>query len=502
MKISIHARPIEKANVDVLVVNLFAGVTSPHGATGAVDKKLKGLIRHRIKELDFRAEKAGESFLLETHRLMPARYVLVMSLGSRRKFDYEVIRRVAGQSVVEARKIKARTMGTVLHGAGAAGLDPQQCAQSMAEGIFLASYVFDKYKKKEKKKARISEVVVYQRDESQVAVVRRGIKRGKYFSSATARARDLVNEPPQALSPKILVENAQKIAQGPASVSVEVFEREAIKKLGMNAFLGVAQGSDEEPYFVHMMYKHPQAKKRVVLAGKAITFDSGGLSLKPSEAMATMKMDMAGGAAVLGVFSLLTKILPKVEVHGLIASCENMPSGKALKLGDVVRAMNGTTVEVLNTDAEGRLTLADVLSYGAKLKPDAMIDIATLTGAAVVALGDYITALMGNDARLSEDLIKAGGRAGEKIWQLPLEDLYEDHLKSKVADMKNIGKRGSAGTISAGLFLQHFVGNIPWAHLDIAGPAWIEQQDISYLPPGGSGVGVRTMGEFLESMAA
>ena len=275
-------------------------------------------------------------------------------------------------------------------------------------------------------------------------------------------------------------------------------DKSACDKAMIGAFLGIAQGSDHPPFFVHMSYRPTGAKKHLALVGKAVTFDSGGISIKPAEAMYTMKLDMAGGAAVLGVFKILARLKPNVIVDGIFAACENMPSGKAIRPGDVVKAMNGTTIEVLHTDAEGRVTLADALSYAVKQKPDAIIDLATLTGACMVALGEEITGLMSNNPKLENKLLTAAATAGEKMWSLPLEKNYKRELKSEVADLRNIAGR-YGGALTAGLFLQEFVANIPWAHLDIAGPSFAERPINAYTGKGGTGAGVRTLLELLRS---
>jgi leucyl aminopeptidase len=266
--------------------------------------------------------------------------------------------------------------------------------------------------------------------------------------------------------------------------------------MGMGAFLGVAAGSEQPPQFIHLTYTPARPRKRVVVIGKGITFDAGGLDLKTAEGMLRMKDDMSGAAAVLGIMRALPQLAPAVEVHGLVAATENMPSGTAIRPGDVLRAMNGTTIEVGNTDAEGRLTLADALCYAReRVQPDEMIDLATLTGACVVALGPQCSGLFANDQALARRLLAAAETAGERVWQLPLIEEYREGLKSEVADINNVGQRGG-GAITAGLFLKEFAGETPWAHLDIAGPAFTER-DTPLAPKGGTGVAVRTILAYL-----
>jgi leucyl aminopeptidase len=280
-------------------------------------------------------------------------------------------------------------------------------------------------------------------------------------------------------------------------LGVEVLDRAECRKLGMGAFLGVAAGSEQAPKFIHLTYTPTgRRRKRVAVIGKGITFDSGGLDLKPADGMLRMKNDMSGAAAVLGIMRALPRLKPPVEVHGLIAATENMPSGSAVRPGDVLRAMNGTTIEIGNTDAEGRLTLADAMSYAvARVEPDEMIDMATLTGACVVALGPLCSGLFANDQALADRLLAAAETAGERLWQLPLIDEYRDGLKSDVADINNVGPRGG-GAITAGLFLKEFAGKTPWVHLDIAGPAFTEK-DLPLAPKGATGFAVRTVLTYL-----
>jgi leucyl aminopeptidase len=272
-----------------------------------------------------------------------------------------------------------------------------------------------------------------------------------------------------------------------------------MRRQGMNCILAVSQGSSQKPALIVLEYRGAKGKPPIALVGKGVTFDSGGLSLKPADAMVTMKCDMAGAASVLGVFSVIEQIAPKVEVHGIFAPIENMISGKAIRPGDILQSLNKKTVEVLNTDAEGRLTVMDMLTYALKLKPQAIIDLATLTGACVVALGEEITGVMSNDARLAQAVLTSASEAGEKMWELPLEKSYQKLLKSNTADIQNIGGKWG-GALTAGLFLQEFVDpKTPWAHLDIAGPAFAERDINAYTKKGGTGHGVRTLLRYLQS---
>jgi leucyl aminopeptidase len=316
------------------------------------------------------------------------------------------------------------------------------------------------------------------------------------FAQATWFARDLVNAPANEVHPTHLAQVATRLARE-AGLRVRVLGQPECGRLGMGAFLAVAAGSRQPPKFIHLTYApRGRARRRVALIGKGITFDAGGLDLKTAEGMLRMKDDMSGAAAVLGVLRALPRLAPPVEVHGLIAATENMPSGSAFRPGDVLRAMNGTTIEVGNTDAEGRLTLADALCYArARVEPDEVVDLATLTGACVIALGPLCTGLFANDQGLADRLLRAADQAGERFWQLPLIDEYRENLKSEIADLNNVGPRGG-GAITAGLFLREFAGDTPWAHLDIAGPAFTEK-DLPLAPKGATGVAVRTLLTYL-----
>ncbi|MGH7890145.1 MAG: leucyl aminopeptidase, partial [Thermodesulfobacteriota bacterium] len=315
------------------------------------------------------------------------------------------------------------------------------------------------------------------------------------ISDATNFARDLINEPPIVLTPARLADFAREIA-AEGKLQCEIFERDEMEKRGMGGLIAVSLGSEEPPKFIHLTYE-PRKKptKTVAVVGKGITFDTGGLCIKPRDSMRTMKMDMSGAACVLGVMKAITKLNPSVRVHGLISATENMPGGKAYKPDDIIRALNGKTIEVIDTDAEGRIVLSDALSFAVELKVDEIVDLATLTGACIVALGNYTAGLMGNNERLIEKIIKAAKLAGEKVWQLPMDDELRKDIESDVADVKNVGNRWG-GAITAAMFLEKFVGDTPWAHLDIAGPAFMERGGDWY-PKGGTGFGVRTIIRYL-----
>jgi leucyl aminopeptidase len=369
-----------------------------------------------------------------------------------------------------------------------------QRAHAVVEGAILGTYTFDRYKREKADKA-VEELRVLAPQGRVAREVEAGARRGEIFAGATWFARDLVNAPANDVHPAHLAEVAAQVAKE-AGLTLKVYDRAECAEMGMGAFLGVAAGSEQPPKFIHLTYTPARPKKRVAVIGKGVTFDAGGLDLKTADGMLRMKDDMSGAAAVLGLMRALPQLAPSVEVHGLIAATENMPSGSAIRPGDVLRAMNGTTIEIGNTDAEGRLTLADALCYAREhVKPDEMIDMATLTGACVVALGPLCSGLLANDHALAGRLLHAAAAAGESVWRLPLIDEYREGLKSEVADINNVGPRGG-GAITAALFLKEFAGDTPWAHFDIAGPAFTER-DTPLAPKGATGVAVRTILTYL-----
>lgn len=502
MKVILKNEAVEKAICDVLILNSFEGVKNPQGATGSVNDALNGLISDVIKEEDFKG-KLGSTVTVRTSGKIKAKKVIVVGLGEKEKFDLNALRKAAAAGIRKAKAEKAKTICTVLHGIGTGGIKAQESAQIITEISQLAIYEFDKYKSKDKdsNNSEITSLTICESSKSKDKEIQEGIWFGNLCAQAQKLARDLVTEPAQKATPTHLSNVARQIAKE-NKLKIKVLSKAECQKLGMGAFLAVAKGSDEPPKFIELKYTpNGRAKKHIAIVGKGVTFDSGGLSLKPSGSMETMKMDMSGAAAVLGTMSVINKLKPDVAVTMIVAACENMPGGSAYKLGDVVKAMNGKTIEILNTDAEGRVTLADSLSYIAKQKPDEIIDLATLTGACVVALGDYTTGVMTNNQKLADKIIKAGNEVGERMWQLPLFDEDREKIKSDVADMINTGSKGGGGAQNGAVLLEKFIDDIPWVHLDIAGPAWTNTPS-SYGPKGPTGVGARTLINYLVNYAA
>src|SRR5262245_45801040 len=489
MKVVVRRDTTESVAADALVVGLHAEEKRWPTPLVDLDRRASGQIKAVLDAEKFQA-KAGQVTHIHTPALASARLV-VAGLGPRRSLTAETLRRAASAALRRARDLGARTVAVEVFGQR---LPDRQRAHAIVEGAILGTYTFDRYKR-EKTEKIVEELRVLAADRRAARDVEHGARRGEIFGRATWFARDLVNAPANDVHPTHLAEVAGEVAKE-GSLRLEIFDRAECARMGMGAFLGVAAGSEQPPQFIHLSYVPARPRKRVAVIGKGITFDAGGLDLKTAEGMLRMKDDMSGAAAVLAVMGALPRLAPPVEVHGLIAATENMPSGSALRPGDVLRAMNGTTIEVGNTDAEGRLTLADALCYAReRIKPDEMIDLATLTGACVVALGPQCSGLMSNDFALARRLLVASEAAGERVWQLPLIEEYREGLKSEVADINNVGQRGG-GAITAALFLKEFAGELPWAHFDIAGPAFTER-DTPLSPKGASGVAVRTLLTYL-----
>ena len=423
----------------------------------------------------------------------PSRFLFV-GLGSESDSTVDGLRRGAAAAARRAISMGITSLAfrPAMIGSAAAG------AQAVMEGVLLGTYRFTEFQSDPEPRAQLKNVFFISKDAAEDKQISAGARRGELFGGAVTFARDLINRPPSDTTPADFVKFAR--AALPKGVTLKVLAKKDIERLGMGALLGVNRGSHFPPYFLHFTYKPGgKPRRRIGICGKGITFDSGGLSLKPAASMETMKYDMAGAASVLSLFTVLPSLKAQVEVHGFTPLTENMPGGNAVKPGDVLRTMRGRTIEVLNTDAEGRLVLADALSYASRQNLDEVLDIATLTGACVIALGTGIAGLLGTDAALNERVKQAAASAGEKVWELPLEKDYEPLLKSHVADIKNIGPVGQAGTILAALFMKTFVdADLPWCHLDIASTGWTSSQT-ALSEVGATGVMIRTLLTYLTS---
>ena len=500
MDLALETRKPTEARADVLVLGRYADDRRPSAEFAAVDRALDGLLTRALASEKFEG-KPGQLSYLHTAGKLPAERVVVVGVGPRRREgqsrgDAEAVRRAAAAAMRRARDLGGATVAVFMP---PDGLSARERAQAVVEGACLGTYRFDKYLKEKNSKA-VRALTVLEPDRRSAPGAREGVRLGRIWAEATCLTRDLVNEPANVVTPTFLARRAEEIAKEGA-LALKILERADCAKMGMGAYVGVAQGSEEPPKFIHLTYKPKgRARKRLAVIGKGITFDSGGLDLKSADGMLRMKDDMAGAAAVLGLFQALPRLRPRVEVHGLIAATENMPSGTAQRPGDIVRAMNGLTVEIGNTDAEGRLTLADALSYATRhIEPDEMIDMATLTGAVVIALGQGVSGLMASRDDLAGRLLSAADAAGERTWRLPLHDEYKEGLKSDVADLNNVSSQRGAGAIVAALFMREFTSGVPWAHLDIAGTAFTERE-LPLGPKGGTGVTVRTLLAYISSL--
>lgn len=477
-------------------VPVFEGLEVPEGAPVALD-------RDYCAQRDF-AGRPGEVLALPAG---DGTMVVAIGMGAQHALSAESFRR-AGATLARSAP-KAPVVAFWLRGAVPKGLEPARVAQAVVEGAVLALYRFVTYKA-DQRPSSLAELVVVGAPGREVSALDEGVKRGAIVGRAVTLARDLINEPAGAMTPPRLAQLAVEVA-GESGLEVTVLDEVAIVDAGLGGLAGVAQGSEEPPRLIELDYRpDPGVAARafgrsrrpptVALVGKGITFDSGGLSLKSAEGMMTMKTDMSGAAAVLATMSVLRSLEVPARVLGFMPTTENMPGGRAIKPGDVLKIRNGKTIEVLNTDAEGRLVLADGLSLAVEAEPDAVVDLATLTGACVVALGRQMAGLMGNHQGFMAQVQEAAGRAGEAVWPLPLPDDYRKQIDSDVADMKNIGSSNQAGALIAGLVLREFVDGVPWAHLDIAGPARSEV-DEGYVRRGATGFAVRTLLELVSSFA-
>ncbi len=485
------------ANVDLLVIPLTKELTLGKYLSESTRRHL-GVV---MRKVEFSGTwGAAEVFVAPPN--LKASFVAFVGLGDSSASPEQMaegMRRGIGRLMQDARRHMLHSLALVLvdvpHVATLAG--------AASEAALLANYRFTDFAGKEEKaqNARALRKLNFLVSKAQLTPVRAAIAHVETIAPGVTLARQLVNQPASHMSPRILMEEAQAIAKHGNRTTVRIFDREQAREAGFTAFLAVAAGSKEEPYVVHLIYKPSGViKKKIFLVGKGITFDSGGLSLKPANFMESMKIDMAGAANVLGLFSIIEKLKPEAEIHGVFATCENMPSGSAYRPGDIVRAKNGKTIEILNTDAEGRVTLADTLSYAVEHTPDAIVDLATLTGASMIALGESHAALFSNNEALQDTLLAAAQLAGEGLVALPLPEEYRSTIESKVADVRNTATTMYGGAITAALFLQAFIADIPWAHIDLAGPVFAEREFLPYYTAGATGYGVRTLAEFVQQL--
>lgn len=499
MQVKLLIDNIVNVTAGAIIVNFFEGPKQLEGDIATVDKALDGAISQLISQGEIKG-KLNEITLVHSLGKLPAARVIVAGLGKPKELSVDKVRGAVASTCRWLRKREIDNIATVIQGAGINGISAESAAQAITEGVLLGLYSFRRHKtKKEDDNGELKQfsIVCQKKDKP---LLERGINKGTIMAESANLARDLANEPGNYMTPALMAESATQLAKS-YGLEVSIFEREKIAELGMGALLGVAQGSEQPPRFIVLNYKgRDSAEVDVALVGKGITFDSGGISLKPAGKMEDMKGDMAGGAAVMAGISAIARLKPKLNVTAIIPATENLPSGKAMKPGDVLTAMNGKTIEIISTDAEGRLILADALSYAQKLGAKYIIDVATLTGACMVALGQECSGGFSNNQELMDKVLAAGAEAGELIWQLPMYDEYKEQLKSDVADLKNAGGR-YGGAITAAKFLAEFVDDTPWVHLDIAGTGQTEKER-NYLVKGATGVPVRTLVNLVLSLAS
>jgi leucyl aminopeptidase len=492
MNIKVEKGRAEKFPCELLLLFSFEAPEQMEGPIQKVDLEWKGFISTLMKQGDFKGE-LFECHLFHTKGALPAKRVVLTGLGKKGEFDLEKWRGAASKAGQFIRNSGIKQFAFAIKKFD--GHSEAELAESFVTGFLLGVYQFNEFKTLERDKIReISEMVLLGEKDEEINLIRDGLRTGEIISEAVCMARDLVNGPSNQVTPTVLAEKAQQIAKEPG-MEIQVFEVSQAEAMGMGAFVAVAKGSQEPGKFIVLEYNKGKGLETIALVGKGITFDSGGISIKPSENMDRMKDDMSGTAAVLATLQATSKLQLPFHLVGVMPATENLPSGKAYKPGDILKTLSGQTIEVISTDAEGRLILSDALTFSLRYQPKAIIDLATLTGACVIALGDYVIGLLGNDETLLKRIEAASSKTGEKVWRLPFWEEYFDYLKSDVADFRNVGTR-AAGAIIGGIFLSKFVEKIPWVHLDIAGPASIEKER-PYAPRGGTGVGVRLLLQLL-----
>lgn len=486
----------QEANVEALVVAVFKDEKATSGLLKDLDKLTGGIVASVIKEEEFKGE-VNETALIRfaAKGKVKASRLLLIGVGSQAEYTVASVSNVAGTATRFLRKRNVKSFALLPRSDG----ESVEVATCAMQGVVASQFELDKYRTKDKNEKSISNFVLCVEGAS-AADLKNGLNRGQIIGDSMNFTRDLANEPPNILTPTEMAKRAQAMAKQ-AGLKCDVLDEAKMEKLGMGSLLSVSIGSGQPAKLIVLKYepKKSTGKKGELLAlvGKGITFDTGGISIKPAEGMDAMKYDMSGGAAVIGTMRAIGLLKPTVPVLGVIAAVENMPDGKASRPSDVVKAMNGKTVEILNTDAEGRLILADAVAYAEKQGATRIVDMATLTGAVIIALGDINTGVMGNDQDLVDEIIACGKETGENFWQLPIGREYSKGIKSDIADIKNIGPSRKAGTIIGAVFIQEFIDKAKWAHLDIAGTAWADS-DKPHQAKGPTAVPVRTLLKMVE----
>ena len=498
IEIKVIAGDIAKIKAGAIIVDFFEGMKRPDGDTATIDKALDGAISQLINQGEIKG-RLNEVTIIHSLDRLPASRVAVIGLGKQQELTLDKIRGAVAETCRLLRQKEVDSIATVVQGAGVAGISLESAAQAMTEGTLLGLYSFRRHITKEAEHGEIKQLLIVSSDGNKLPYLEQGCHKGRLLAEATNLARDMVNEPANYMTPAHMAERAKRIGET-YGLEYAILEQDQMEELGMGALLGVSQGSRQPPKFIILNYKRGDTTEiDLALVGKGITFDSGGLSIKPSEKMEEMKGDMAGGASVMAAISAIAQLKPKINVTALIPCTENLPGENALKPGDVLTAMNGKTIEIISTDAEGRLILADALSYTKKLGAKSIVDVATLTGACIVALGNVCSGAFSNNQELVDKVIAAGAEVGDLIWQMPMYDQYKEQNRSDVADIKNIGGR-YAGAITAAQFLAEFVDDTSWVHLDIAGTSMSEKER-AYFVKGATGIPTRTLVNLALSIA-
>lgn len=497
MKLSFISEPLEKLKTECLAIGVFQ--EEPIGPDSRkIDSALNGVLSTLAKNKDFKAE-LNETYLFPTLGKIGAKRVLLVGLGKKDEFSIDTIRQASASAAQTVKKSYLSSYTTVVFGAGVKG-PTTEVVQALVEGAILGAYAFDTFKTENKDKKPFESLEIFYSDKKETNKLKEFAESGQKLAEVVNYCRELANLPANIATPTYLANEAEKLGKK-YGFKVTVYDKIGLQKLGFNALLAVNSGSTQEPRFIVLEYKSKSISSApICLVGKTITFDSGGLNIKTSDYMNNMKYDKCGGIAVLGTIAAAAALKISANLVGLMPATENMPSGSAYKVGDIYKTYNGKTIEIGNTDAEGRVILSDALGYTKEFKPKAIIDLATLTGACVVALGVQAAGLMGTDQKLLNRIKESAEHSGERVWELPMYDEYSDQIKSDVADAKNIGD-GNAGAITAAKFLQKFVPEgVPWVHLDIAGVAWTEKGKYKpYVGKGATGYGIRLLIEMLKN---
>ena len=504
IKVEIKTQTVDlaKNKTDILAVGLFSDAKGLDKLNKELNKKLNGAIERLMKLGDFKA-KEGTNAVVYGNNQINAKRILLLGLGEKQKLTLDTVRNAAANAAKTSVELKAKTMSLALHNAFGSRFDLSDIGRICGEGIYSGSYRYDEFIT-DNGNGRLGslKVVLIDPDSAKLQKLKKGLSKGITIGKAQSYARTLANRPANVVTPIKIAAAAKELARGSKRLNCTVFDEKQMAAKGMGGVLAVGSGSQNKPRFIILKYNPPgkaaNSLPTVALVGKAITFDSGGISIKPSANMDEMKLDKSGGIAVLGAMKALAELAPPVNVYGIVPSAENMPSGTSYRPGDIIYTFSGKTVEIQNTDAEGRMILCDAISYAVKQKCDVIIDIATLTGACVVALGKYMAGLMSNDEELLRDLQKASEVSGEKVWSMPSGEEYAKEMKSKIADLKNIGSRWG-GACTAAAFLRQFASDTKWAHLDIAG-VWNFEKTTEYTSEGASAFGVRLLTTYVTSL--